>query len=34
MGAYENPVPIVDKSSGQNLAALQGMVAKSFIAKT
>ena len=30
MGAYENPVPIVDKSSGQNLAALQGMVAKNF----
>ena len=30
MGAYENPTPIVDKSSGQNLAALQGMVAKNF----
>ena len=30
MGAYENPVPIVNKSEGQNLAALQGMVAKNF----
>ena len=30
MGAYENPVPIVNKSEGQNLAALQGMIAKNF----
>ena len=30
MGAYESPTPIIDKSSGQNLAALQGMVAKNF----
>jgi len=30
MGAYESPTPIVDRSSGQNLAALQGTIAKSF----
>ena len=30
MGAYEDSVPIVNKSEGQNLAALQGMIAKNF----